>query len=75
MPDETPLTKAQIELLKQAIQEILEHLPIEDVKRVSAKLFNPDRLTIVVAGTPVEPSPRPRPSAPANPRPATPTRK
>jgi len=34
MPDETPLTKAQIELLKQAIQEILEHLPIEDVKQL-----------------------------------------
>lgn len=48
---------------------------IEDVKRVSARLFSSDRLTIVVAGTPVEPNSRPRPSAPANPKPAKPARK
>jgi zinc protease len=54
---------------------LINAVTIEDVKRVSARLFNSDRLTIVVAGTPVEPNMRPRPSAAENPKPAAPARK
>ena len=33
----------------------IEAVTIDDVKRVSKRLFNPARLTIVVAGTMVDP--------------------
>jgi zinc protease len=50
-------------------------ITIDDVKRVSAKLFNPQRMTIIVAGSPVEPKGRPKPSAPKAPAPAKPAAK
>lgn len=43
---------------------LISAVTIDDVKRVSARLFDPTKMTIIVAGTPVEPNARPRPSAP-----------
>jgi zinc protease len=47
-----------------------------DVKRVAARLFDPARMTIVIAGSPVEPKAAPRPSAPVDrPKTGAPARK
>ncbi|HEX2591496.1 MAG TPA: pitrilysin family protein [Rhizomicrobium sp.] len=48
--------------------QLIDAITIDDVKRVSARLFDPAKMTIVVAGTPVEPNARPKPSAPAGPQ-------
>jgi len=56
---------------------LIQAVTLDDVKRVSKRLFDPTRLTVVVAGTPVEgkavpqtpkPPVRPTPSAAASPQ-------
>jgi zinc protease len=62
---------------------LIQAVTLEDVKRVAKRIFDPARLTVVVAGTPVDGKPaaqRPRPpvrpaepsATPASPAPATP---
>jgi zinc protease len=46
---------------------LIQAVTLEDVKRVGKKLFDPSRLTVVVAGTPVEGR-----SAPQRPKPPSP---
>jgi zinc protease len=49
---------------------LITAVTLADVKRVAAKLFDPSRMTIVVAGTPREPNGGKKPSAPVS-RPKT----
>jgi zinc protease len=49
---------------------LIEAVTLDDVRRVSKKLFDPAKLTVVVAGTPVEGRQAPeRPKAPVRPAP------
>ena len=57
---------------------LIQAVSLDDVKRVSKRLFDPARLTVVVAGTPVEgktvpqtPRPPVRPAPPQTPPPGT----
>ncbi len=51
---------------------LIDAVTLDDVKRVSAKLFDPARLTVVIAGTPAQAGARPRPAPPAAQPPAKP---
>ena len=49
---------------------LIQAVTLDDVKRVAKRLFDPARLTVVVAGTPVEGKPVPQtPKAPVRPTP------
>ena len=48
---------------------LIQAVTLDDVKRVAKRLFDPARLTVVVAGTPVEGSGAGRPQAPVRPAP------
>jgi zinc protease len=48
---------------------LIQAVTLEDVNRVAKKLFDPARLTVIVAGTPVEGRAPERPQAPVRPTP------
>lgn len=49
---------------------LIEAVSLDDVNRVAKRLFDPKRLTIVVAGTPVQGNVAPTPKPPVRPTPA-----
>ncbi len=52
---------------------LIQAVTLEDVKRVGKRLFDPARLTVVVAGTPIEGRPVPQtPKPPVRPQPVVP---
>jgi zinc protease len=55
---------------------LVSAVTLDDVKHAAARLFDPAKMTIVVAGSPVEPKAPPRPSAPVvRPKDGAPARK
>jgi len=49
---------------------LIQAVTLDDVKRVSKRLFDPTRLTVVVAGSPIGGGVREQPQAPVRPSPA-----